>query len=298
MRTLHLLCWNIRDIINHLDRISYQGFDSIQINPMQPFKTNSVEFWWLSYQPIGFYIGNVYGTKEDLIMLCSEARKYGISIISDIVCNHTAGMDDGSIYPHQNVDPKLRDNHFFWKSFEPVTNWSDRYQVTHNSIGLPGLNVSNYDLQNIIINYLNELIDCGVNGFRFDAAKSIALPDEGCDFWCRVIYLLKKYGLYIYGEVLFDDKMTYEYSKYIKVLTTSDSSDRDSIVRFAESHDSYYHLEWTKRISSMEIGRRYKCLSYEYPNTVFFARPYDNEWESKEVRDANHNLAHKKVYRY
>ena len=66
-------------------------------------------------------------------------------------------------------------------------------------MGLPGLDLSNYDLQGIIIDYLNELIDCGVNGFRFDAAKSIALPYEGCVFWPRVIYLLKKiWTLYIW----------------------------------------------------------------------------------------------------
>lgn len=294
MRTLHLLSWNIKDIISHLDEISYQGFDSIQINPIQPFKSNSNSEWWLSYQPLGFYIGNIYGSKEDLIMLCNEAKKYNISIIADVVCNHTAGMDDGRIYPHNDVDIKLKNNPYYWKSFYPIVNWDDRYQVINNSIGLPGLNVSNYDLQNIIIDYLNELIDCGINGFRFDAAKSIALPNEGCDFWCRVIYLLKKYGLYIYGEVLFDDKMSYEYSKYMKVLTTSNLCDRNSIVKFVENHDSFYGLGWTRFVSSNEINDRYYNLSKEYPNTIYFARPFDEMWRSDTVKNANENLIYTK----
>ncbi len=298
MRTLHLLSWNLDDIINHLEEISYQGFDSIQINPIEPFKTNSKEFWWLSYQPLGFNVGNVYGSKNDLIRLCDESRKYGISIIVDVVCNHMAGMDDGSIYPNNDVDCNLRNNPNFWKSFDPITDWGNRYQVTHNSMGLPGLNLCNYDLQNIIINFLNELIDCGVNGFRFDAAKSIALPSEGCDFWSRVIYLLKKYGLYIYGEVLFDDIMAFQYSKYIKVLTTSSLNNKDSLVKFVESHDSFYDLGWTKYMSSSEISMKYIALCDMYPNTLYFARPFDDEWKSDMVRESNGKMEYKKVYKY
>lgn len=55
-------------------------------------------------------------------------------------------------------------------------------------MGLPGLNLANHELQNMIIVFLNELVDCGVMGFQFDAAKSIVLPQERNDFWIRVIH--------------------------------------------------------------------------------------------------------------
>ena len=35
MRIIHLLNWNLHEIVNELDNIKKQGFDTIQINPMQ-----------------------------------------------------------------------------------------------------------------------------------------------------------------------------------------------------------------------------------------------------------------------
>ena len=193
MRVLHLFNWRLEDVEKELGKISEQGFDAVQINPIQPLKEDGLRQWWMSYQPIGFSIGNYFGTKEDLIRLCSEAEKYGIKIIADVVCNHMAAKNDDALHPHEKVDPKLRNRKDFWKETRNVENWKDRYQVTHYCMGLPGLNVAEHDLQDIIIDFLNELIDCGVSGFRFDAAKSIVLPEEGYDFWPRVIYCLKKY---------------------------------------------------------------------------------------------------------
>ena len=92
--------------------------------------------------------------------------------------------------------------------------------------------------------------------------------------------------------------MIKEYAKYIKVLTTSGYYNKDEIVKFIENHDSYYHLGWTKNIPSKEISYRYKDLSKCYPNTIYFARPYDQEWRSPEVRQANSNLSYKKIYKY
>ena len=39
MRIVHLLNWDLKSITEILDDIKRQGFDGIQINPMQPFKT-------------------------------------------------------------------------------------------------------------------------------------------------------------------------------------------------------------------------------------------------------------------
>lgn len=38
MRILHLFNWRLKDIVNQLDTIKMQGFDAIQINPLQPLK--------------------------------------------------------------------------------------------------------------------------------------------------------------------------------------------------------------------------------------------------------------------
>ena len=291
MRILHMFNWKLRDIKGELETIYQQGFDAIQINPIQPLKNEESNEWWMSYQPCGFQIGNHYGTKEELCELCVEANKYGIQIIADVICNHVAGADDGSLYPNEKVDKKLLEHGDYFKEFRNINNWNDRYEVTHYCLGLPGLNVYNHNVQNIIIDFLNELIDCGVGGFRFDAAKSIALPDEGCDFWPRVTYCLKKYGLFLYGEVIFESQNRIdEYSKYINVVTNCDAYNRNNLVKYIENHDSYLEFGYTKNLSSSQISSQYCELVKSYPHTIYYARPFDDEWKSQNVRTANNGF--------
>ena len=57
-----------------------------------------------------------------------------------------------------------------------ITDYNDRYDVTHNGVGLPDLNTSNKELQGIIKTYLQHCLDCGADGFRFDTAKHVELP--------------------------------------------------------------------------------------------------------------------------
>lgn len=288
MRILHLFNWNLNDINSNLDRIYEQGFEAIQINPIQPLKEEGNVQWWMSYQPCGFRIGNQYGSKDDLIQLCNNASEYDIKIIADVILNHMAGKNDGSLYPHEKVDEKLKSNPAFWKKFENVSNWQDRKEVISKCMGLPGLDICNHELQDMIIKFLNELIDCGIGGFRFDAAKSMGLPDEGCDFWPRIIYCLKKYGLFLYGEVIFENRELIDrYCRYFNVLSNCCGSDESSIVTFVESHDTYYDFGYTKNIPSYSIASDYANLTNHFDNTLFFARPYDDTWEAEQVREAN-----------
>ena len=74
MRILHLLQWPLNDITDEvMNTAKRQGFDVIQINPIQPLKedTSLSELkWWMSYQPCDLAIGNQYGSKLDLINCC------------------------------------------------------------------------------------------------------------------------------------------------------------------------------------------------------------------------------------
>jgi len=300
MRVLHLLGWKLCDIESNLEEISEQGFDGIQINPIQPLKDENRDEWWMSYQPIDFSIGNKYGSKEDLVRLCSKAREYNITIICDVVCNHMGnnGEDSyNSLIPNDKVSKRLTERNDFWKERRNITDWNDRYQVTHYCMGLPGLNLANHDLQDIIIEFLRELIDCGVDGFRFDAAKSIALPNENikygwnedsCDFWPRVIYSLNKWGLTLYGEVIFsNEELVKEYQKYLCVLTDSFCENRDKTFNYIESHDSYLGMGYTRFKSSLEVAIDYKNRALNYDNTLFYARPFDDTWKSNIIKEAN-----------
>lgn len=293
-----MLSWKLKDIIPELEIIATQGFDAIQISVMQPSKEDGPIEWWMSYQPIGFEIGNFYGNRDDLKELCYQAKKYQIKIIVDVICNHMGAKDDNPLLPHDRVCPRLKNNPEYWKEQKNITNPKNRYEVINYCINLPGLETSNHDIQDMIIKYLKELLDCGVMGFRFDAAKHIALPNEGCNFWPRVISAINDYNrsndLIIYGEVIYEDdnRIIDEYCKYIKVLTNYGGNDINKMVYFYESHDTYLsndiiESERTRNLTSLECVEKYVELTHKYPNTIFFIRPSDNIWKTELIKIAN-----------
>ena len=289
MRILHLFNWNLNDIIFELDGIKNQGFDAIQINPIQPLKEEGKDNWWLSYQPCGFQIGNQYGSRDDLKRLCDEALNYDIKVIADVVCGHVAGSNDGSLTPHENVDNNIKNNEYFFKEKRQIYDWNDRGQVTRCCMGLPGLNLCNQELQDIIFVFLNDLVHCGVSGFRFDAAKSIPLPKEGNNFFEKLHNMEKYFDLYNYGEVInANDSLIDEYSNYLSVVTNYyNGYHKDSVIAFVESHDCYLEFGHTKYKSSSEINELYKSLTSVYKSSIYYARPYDEAWKDELVKTAN-----------
>ena len=293
MRILSLFNCKLQDIKGVLPLVKEQGFDAVQISPLQRTKDEWSNEWWMLYQPINFEIGNKIGSKEDLIELCEEARRNGLIIVADTVFNHLAGADNtGSLHPHPDCDKDLLYEPNCWKERRPVTNWDDRYQVTHYCMGLPGLNPDNTIVQQKVINMLNEYADLGVDGFRFDAAKSIALPDEGCDFFKNVTYSLNRWMPIIYGEVLFADRELIDrYAKYMKVITNSEANNKNDVIRFIENKDSFLSkdLGWTRYWSADRINNEYFELTGNYPNTLYYDREgYDQgQWKKELIKRAN-----------
>lgn len=295
MRTLHLLGWPIWAIIEHLDEFKNQGFDSIQITPVQPLKEEGPGEWWLPYQPVNFEIGNWFGSKEDLCRLCNETSIRGMRTFVDVVCNHLASQPfTGSLEPHDSVPDKYKRNPNFWKPKRNVTNWNNRNEVISLCMGLPGLNISNDEVQHEIFKFLDELVKCGVKGFRFDAAKSIGLPEEGVHFWDRIANRYKTLPDFeIYGEVIFGStELIDAYGKYMKVLTNIyQGRHPENVILFAESHDSFndeglnkYSNSWTDE----QVAYKYRDLCDRFENTMYYARPNnDHSWNNPIVKDAN-----------
>ena len=206
---LHAWNWSFDTIKSRLPEIKAAGYKAVQTSPIQankdPYTDNSK--WWILYQPINFKIGNTQlGSRDQFKSMCEEAEKYDIDIIVDVVANHTGNRGDGAdaYYPHNSVDPSIKNNESFWHDHRGVDDWNNRWQVTQWGIGLPDLNTANRQLQDMIIDFLNDAIACGADGFRFDAAKHIELPSDpaGSDFWPRVLGSLDRDDLFIYGEVL------------------------------------------------------------------------------------------------
>lgn len=282
MKILHLFQWKINDIIPELKTIKEQGFDAIQISPIQGTKDSGME-WWKLYQPINLKIGNEQiGSKKDLINLIQESRKFNLKIIIDIVLRHVAGDESYPLKPHRNVDPELLP--YLAESIEAVNIDGDRWQCTRRCTGMPMLNYDNPELQKLYKRFLDELIFIGVDGFRLDQLKHYALPEEGSN----IMDIFTQYNMY--GEAINCTKdILDKYSKYMKVLTEGRPSDITKLVAKFESHDDYLDTGLTKRMNDGMRLTEWNILVNHLPgcDCLYYARPFETLWKTEDMRKIN-----------
>ena len=228
----HAWNWSFNAVKNNIKDLAKSGFTSVQVSPIQPNKgegsINNCD-WWKLYQPIDFSIGNALGTASDFQEMCTEADKYGVKIIVDVVANHLANNTGNGNHAkwdrYEKIPSLIKDNDSFWHNEANGAfnnNDNDRTSMTQGAIGMPGLNTSNKELQNIIISFINKAQELGADGFRFDAAKHIELPTDqvSSDFWPSITEGIKTKDsdAFIYGEILYDCATDIKnYTKYLKV---------------------------------------------------------------------------------
>lgn len=316
---LHCFNWTLNQIKEELPNIAEAGFTSVQTSPLQAH-TGSYQWYWL-YQPNGFSIGNEIGSYDDLKSLCTEADKYGIKVIVDVVANHLAGSNSGTWA--SSIDNNLKKSEYF-HNLGAGSNWNDRYEVTHKNIGMPDLNSENTQIQEIVASMISRLQSAGVDGIRWDAAKHISLPSEECGFWSR----MAQFDLFQYGEVLdapagnssdsINNPLMQEYSQYIGITDEKYSTAIMSAVRgnsiyktdgywlkrdiaperlvyWAESHDTYSNDPteggWTKDIDQSDIDKAYAILGAKADSqALYLSRP--SEKNKSSIRLAQKGSTH------
>ena len=227
--TLHAFNWTYHEILINLENIKNAGFKNVLTMPVQQPKGGG-STWWAFYQPLSFSIGDSssLGSKAELELLCSEADKYGICILADIVVNHMANIDDNAkeadgtptvlpaveayeptIYKNRNEDVDGIGVTFHHNRTASGSGEETQFYAYGN---LPDLNTANAYVQERVLALLCECIDAGIDGFRFDAAKHVETeldPDYPSDFWNNTLEKAKEYyraqtgkELYAYGEIL------------------------------------------------------------------------------------------------
>ncbi len=273
--------------------------------------------WWKFYQPVTFNIcDNGYtwlGTKAEFKAMCQEAEKYGVRVIVDIVANHMGniqgykiGSAGASLAENQkavmsDISPQVGE---FWKKdmltdpsyWHISTSWTHssdgRFDVTQGNMGMPDLNTGDKKVQNMVLDLLKECIDCGADGFRFDAAKHIETPKDNAsfasDFWDVVLDGARAYykqkngydGIYFYGEVLnrLDDTNAENY--YLSKMSITDNSKSDNyrnsvmhghVDALADGgYNGYIHGQGTKAVLWPESHDTYMGggSSYDANDTV------------------------------
>lgn len=279
IKILHVLQWKLTDVESSLPMIAGQGFNAIQISPIQGTKDSGYEYWKL-YQPTNLRIGNPQiGTKKDLISLCKAADKLGIKVIVDIVVRHVAGDESNKLLPHKSVDPELLR---FLGDPVDCDDYNDRWKSTHRCTGMPMIDYENPEYIAKVEDFLDELVSCGVWGFRLDQLKHYTLPSEGGHF----LQHLTKYN--IYGECIYCEQYILDqYADIMPVLTEGRPRNISKLIAKFESHDDFLHFKTTCRMTdSMRLDEWRVLVNQEF-NSIYYARPFESLWKSPEMRFIN-----------
>lgn len=182
---------DIPGIISHLDYLEKLGIDGIWLSPVcqSPQVDNGYDI--SDYQAIY----PVFGTMEDMDTLIREAKKRGISIIMDLVLNHSSDQ-----HPWFREALKSRDNpyhdYYVWRDGTPDTPPNDmcacfggsmwtyvphlgQYYFHQFAVEQPDLNWENPALRRELYDMIRFWVDKGVGGFRLDVIDQIAkVPEE------------------------------------------------------------------------------------------------------------------------
>ncbi len=341
---LHCFSWDFETIKNSMADIAAAGFTSLQTSPINEclegedggMQLYGMGKWYYHYQPTDWTIGNYQlGTKEQFKEMCDEADKYGIKVIVDVIPNHTTPT---TTEINQNLIDAVggMDKLFHENSQYDLKNYGNRLEcTTYKMGGLPDVNTENPAFQDYFLKYINECIDLGADGFRYDTAKHIGLPDDPKEddgytnnFWERVTTEIHNADtIFNYGEVLQgnNDRIK-DYINAIGRTTAStygsrirnavvqenlDSSmikdyyisdENLNIVTWVESHDNYINDGNWSLMSEQQIEMAYAIISARKAGTpLLFDRPYgsaqDDQWGMNRIGASGSNMYKSNIVR-
>lgn len=320
---LHAWSWSFNTIKNNMKDIAEAGYKFVQTSPAQQCVTETKGDkgggmqlfgkgrWYYYYQPTDWKIGNyMLGTRDEFKAMCDEAKKYGVRIIVDVLPNHTT-IDDTRVSDDLDAAVGGHENLYHANGFDEIRDYNDRLQCTTGQMGgLPDVNTENPDFQYYYMTYVNDLINCGASGFRYDTAKHIGLPSDPLDakskendFWPVAMgekpvkgltLAVPRDSLFIYGEVLQDKNVKEkEYAEYFdltassyghilrNVLNAKDfkadnvtdwahSVSPNHLVTWVESHDTYCNAHESASLTSEQIRMAWVFLASRQNGTPLF----------------------------
>lgn len=186
---------DIQGIIQKLDYLKFLGIDQIWLSPV--FVSPNKDY---GYDVQDYYnIQPEFGSMQDMEQLIEEAKKRNISLIMDLVANHTSDQHIWFQEALKDKDSKYRDYYFFregknnkepnnWISlfggsaWTKVQNEENMYYLSLFTPQQTDLNWENPEVRNEIQKILRFWLEKGISGFRMDViniiSKKEGLPDK------------------------------------------------------------------------------------------------------------------------
>lgn len=215
--------WPWKDIARECEIfLGPAGFSAVQVSP--PHEHISVPSrnhpWWERYQVISYKINSRGGNEKEFVDMIKACHKAGVEVYADAVINHMAGFDQGAgfagtpfkLFDYPGIYSYNDFHHCGRNGNDWIENYLDLYEMQNCMlVGLADLATGSSYVRKTIADYMNYLIDLGVDGFRIDAAKHIPAKDL-----LAIRSLLKK-DAYIFQEVIYNPAEGIRYSDYTPV---------------------------------------------------------------------------------
>nr|DBA18161.1 TPA: hypothetical protein GDO54_016443 [Pyxicephalus adspersus] len=187
---VHLFEWRWDDIAAECERyLAPNGFGGVQISPPNEnvIVSNPWRPWYERYQPISYKLCSRSGNEQQFRDMVTRCNNVGVYIYVDAIINHMCGSGMGvgthstcgsyfntgsrdfPAVPYSSWD--FNDGKCRTGSGE-IENYGDIYQVRDcKLVGLLDLALEKDYVRGKIAEFMNNLINIGVAGFRLDAAK-------------------------------------------------------------------------------------------------------------------------------
>ena len=323
---LQCFSWDFNTIKESMADIAASGYTALQTSPINAClegENGGMQLygdgkWYYHYQPTDFKIGNYQlGTRDEFKAMCDEAEKYGIKVIVDVIANHTTPTTSAVSQDLIDAGGGSLDTLYHKNNAYDLNDFSNRLAcTTYKMGGLPDINTERTSFQDYFIEYLNDCVACGADGFRYDTAKHIGLPDDPKEddgftnnFWQRVITEVNNAdNLFIYGEVLQGNNeriadyieaightTASTYGSKIRGAITNNTLSKGTVsdywlgdaplnmVTWVESHDSYINDGNWYNMTKEQVILGWAVITARKDGTpLFFDRPYyssvENQW--------------------
>lgn len=175
---------SLAQVVKDLPTIVQSGFTCVLLSPMNKFDK-------YAYQPTQFTVGNSFGSIEELNRFCATCHEIGINVMVDVCLGYLAQVQgyNSKMLHKSESDPKLYkelmnqlDQCFLpqFKSEHILPRYLIQPDGTQRLMWknktFPALKIGHPHVIQILSQYLKDLVDCGVDGFRFDSAEMIHRP--------------------------------------------------------------------------------------------------------------------------
>ncbi len=184
--SVQMFHWKWKDISKECTNwLGPQGVGAVQVSP--PTAAQNGVNWYDIYQPVDYTsLTSKMGNATEFQAMITACHNAGVRVYVDVVANHLSAASGTATNGATYSATTLTYPRFSAADFHPNCAIQDadygspgnRNSITScRLVGLPDLNTGSAYVQGQIKNYLTAMINMGVDGFRFDAAKHIAQAD-------------------------------------------------------------------------------------------------------------------------